>query len=300
MASGAHGSPTGVFVGLTTVDLVHRLRVAPGPDEKVRALGQELAAGGPAAGAAVTFAALGGRATLVTCLGGHVLAGVAREDLAARGVTVVDATPHDPGTPAVSAVRVDAAGRRSVSSRDAEGVDAVAPEVLVALVADADVVLLDGHHPALARAAAAAARAPVVLDGGSWKPVLDDVLPRVDVAICGAAFAVPDGSDPVTALLARGVRRVAVTAGAAPVRWWDAGGHGEVAVPVVVARDTLGAGDAFHGAYAYLVSARPDRAFPDALARATRVAGLRCTIPGARAWLDTPAFATLAVDVRGD
>ena len=71
-------------------------------------------------------------------------------------------------------------------------------------------------------------------------------------------------------------------------------------MPTVVARDTLGAGDAFHGAYAYVAAARPDLAFPDALAQAVRVAALRCTVPGARAWLDTPAFAALAADVRGD
>jgi sugar/nucleoside kinase (ribokinase family) len=57
---------TGLFVGLSTLDIVYRVAAPPGPDEKVQAAGQDLAAGGPATNAAVTFAALGGAATLGT------------------------------------------------------------------------------------------------------------------------------------------------------------------------------------------------------------------------------------------
>ena len=59
-------SPLVVAVGLATVDLVQRVPELPGPGDKLESGGLELSAGGPAANAAVTVAALGGRARLVT------------------------------------------------------------------------------------------------------------------------------------------------------------------------------------------------------------------------------------------
>jgi sugar/nucleoside kinase (ribokinase family) len=57
-----------------------------GVNEKQTALTQEIVAGGPAANAAVTFALLGGDAELVTDLGRHPLAELARQDLMTHGV----------------------------------------------------------------------------------------------------------------------------------------------------------------------------------------------------------------------
>jgi sugar/nucleoside kinase (ribokinase family) len=308
--------PRGVFVGLTTLDTVYRVAALPAANEKVVALGQELAAGGPAANAAVTFAALGGRAELVTALGGHVLARYAAHELAGRGVRVVDAVPTADPAPAVSSICVvEATGDRSVVSVNGTAVPARVPGALASIVASADVVLVDGHHPELALAAARLAgehAVPVVLDGGSWKPVLEELLPLVDVAICSADFAVPGaaaGAGAVAAALRRwGVRATAVTHGGEPVFWCWGDVSGEVAVPRVAVRDTLGAGDAFHGAFAYAVAAAPAAAPADALAFvapadalafAARVAALRCGVPGPRAWLALPALAELAGAMGG-
>ena len=70
----------------------HR-RTGAGSNEKATALRQDLAAGGPAANAAVTFAALGGEAVLLTALGGHPLAQVTANELVRAGVAIIDATP---------------------------------------------------------------------------------------------------------------------------------------------------------------------------------------------------------------
>jgi len=328
----------GLFVGLSTLDIVYRVAAPPGPDEKVQATGQELAAGGPVANAAVTFAALGGAPTLVTPLGRHVLARHAAAELVSRGVTVLNAAPDRVEPPALSsAYVVEATGERSVVSVNAAGADPDAPAGLAATAAGAPIVLLDGQHPRLALAAATAARSAgrvVVLDGGSWKPALPDLLPLLDVAACSAAFRVP-GTGSVQESVAAlrdgyGVPAVAVTAGPAPVRWWYAGAAGEVPVPTVTARDTLGAGDAFHGALAWALAAAagdegtapgsarssPDRAvaglpgadaprgrlpdavgFAAALEFAARVAALRCQTPGPRAWLNDPRLPVLAARV---
>lgn len=281
-------------VGLAVLDVVARVAVFPLPDEKVTALRQDVAAGGPAATAAVTVAALGGRVRLLTVLGSHPLARFVADDLAALGVVVNDAAPERTGPPAVSAVAVHAAsGERVVVSPDAAHVEVPAPTGVVELVGTADVVLVDGHHPALALAAALAARAagiPVLWDGGRWRSGSAELVGLVDAAVCSSAFAVPGhrpGPDSAAALRAGGVPAVAITRGPEPVLWWTSEGAGEVPVPAVPVADTLGAGDALHGALAHAVAVQgwSARRLPALLGAAVEVAARRVGSVGPRAWL---------------
>ena len=62
---------TGLFVGLTTLDCIYQVSRLPASDEKMVAEACLLVAGGPATNAAIAFAALGNRATLVAALGQH-------------------------------------------------------------------------------------------------------------------------------------------------------------------------------------------------------------------------------------
>lgn len=302
------GQDLGVFVGLATLDVVHHVERTPRANEKITALRQDIAAGGPAANAAVVFAALGGHARLVTALGTAPVARLIRAELVARGVEVVDVTPDATTPPPISAIAItEATGDRAVTSIDAAAHDVEAPADLARHLAGAQVVLVDGHHGHLAVAAARAARADrrpvherpvVVLDAGRWRPAMARLLEHVDVAICSADFRAPDTADAqasAIALLESGVGRVATTNGADPVRWWRPTPSGRVLagtvpVPEVAVRDTLGAGDAFHGAFAWFVIQRPiDEDGIDvrrSLDLAARVAAFRCTIPGPRAWLD--------------
>lgn len=283
-----------VCVGLATLDLVQRVEDFVRPNEKITSLDADLMVGGPAAGAAVTAAALGSSVTLLTALGRHPLAGVVATDLAEHGVEVVDADPDGERPPPISAVSIrDSTGERSVVSRNAQDHE-VEPNVTWEEHVDgADVVLVDGHHPRLAMAVARRARqrgCTVVLDAGSWKPVFEDLLGFVDCAVCSADFRVigtTTAAEQGMALLHRGVRAVAVTRGADPVLWWhDNGDAGAVPVPQVCAVDTLGAGDVFHGAVVHRIRAVPtlDR-LPRVLAFAVEVAAMRVEHSGRRAWL---------------
>ncbi len=286
----------GLFVGLTVVDLVLEVPRAVAADQKVRAVTQELAAGGPATNAAVTFAALGGEASLLTAVGRHPLAEVIRADLAAHRVALLDATPDDPEAPVVAAIAVERAsgGRQVVSAHGRR--DPSVPPGLEQWLSGCSLVLLDGHHPRLAEAAARAARnagIPVLLDAGSWKPHLASLLPLVDLAIASADF-LPPGVSPDAVpewLHVAGVPAAVVTAGPEPVRWSVRGqGTGQVAPPQVHAVDTLGAGDVFHGAAAWALcregglGAMPRR-LPEILGFACRVAAERVQVAGARAWV---------------
>ena len=291
----ASTAPVGVFVGLTTLDVIHRSRQAPGPNEKMTAERQDVAAGGPAANAAVVFAALGGRARLVTALGSGPAAAIARADLVAHGVEVIDLAEGTDLELGISAIRVDAlTGARSVLSMDASGIDLAAPEGAADLLDACEVVLFDGHHPRVATRLAAAAQdsgIPVVIDAGRWKPVMAELLDRASTVIASADFRLADGRPPVALARPTDGRihgstavRWAVTHGGDAITWWTDEAAGQVDVPPVDAVDTLGAGDAFHGAFAY-ASVRGAPAFADQLASAAAVAALRCSVIGPRDWL---------------
>jgi sugar/nucleoside kinase (ribokinase family) len=284
-------TPVGIFVGLATLDVIHRIAKAPAVNQKITSTAQFVAAGGPAANAAVTFAALGGDATLMTALGDDPVADLIRADLAEYGVSVVDAATGTIRAVPVSAVSVvESTGDRSVVSLDAVNSDASPPGDLGALLADADVVLVDGHHPLLARAAvrlAAARQTTLVVDAGRWKPVMNDILPYATDMVCSNDFRVPgaDNAESTAAALVRsGVRTVVTTHGGDPVEWWSDGESGSVPVEPVAVVDTLGAGDAFHGAYSYF-STQIESGVAERIDRSARVAALRCSVVGPRAWL---------------
>lgn len=291
-APASEKAPIGVFVGLATLDVIHRITKAPAVNEKITSTAQFVAAGGPAANAAVTFAGLGGQAILVTALGDEPVADLIRADLAAYGVRVVDAAADTHRAVPVSAVSVvESTGDRSVVSLDAVNSDATPPAGLGDLIREADVVLVDGHHPLIARDAArhAAARAlALVVDAGRWKPVMADIIPHATDMVCSNDFRVPGADTPqstAAALVASGVGTVVTTHGGDPVEWWSDGSSGSVPVPPVAVVDTLGAGDAFHGAYAYY-STQSASSITERIDRSARVAALRCSIVGPRAWLD--------------
>lgn len=216
----------GLFAGLCTFDLIQSVSRVPGPNEKVTALDQAVAAGGPAANASVAFSFLGGRSTLVTGIGRHPLAQSMRADLEAARVAVVDRAGADGAPPAVSSIVVtEGSGNRRVVSLNAAGRTLEPPPSLSLLVEQAEVVLIDGHHPRLALASAQAARRqarPCVLDGGSWKANTAELLPYVDIAVCSADFHPPgtrSTGDVLHYLLDQGVRWAAVTDGARPIAW---------------------------------------------------------------------------------
>ena len=224
-APGSEGAPFGVFVGLATLDVIHRITKPPAVNQKITSTAQFVAAGGPAANAAVTFAGLGGDAILVTALGDDPVADLIRADLAAYGVRVVDAAAGTTRAVPVSAVSVvEATGDRSVVSLDAVNSDVTPPEGLGELAADADVVLVDGHHPLIARAVAelAAARGTtLVVDAGRWKPVMGDLVPYATDMVCSNDFRMPDADDSqstAAALVRSGVRTVVTTHGGDPVQ----------------------------------------------------------------------------------
>ena len=286
----------GLFVGLTTLDLIYQVEAVPSNNQKVVAQDVAIAAGGPATNAAVTFAHLGGAATLLSSLGHHPIAELIRAELTDWSVRHLDLDSEGQAAPSVSSILVTAAtGDRAVVSRNAVGAQ-VAGDRLPAAIATAlaerqvDVVLIDGHQMAVGEAIAQQARAagiPIVVDGGSWKPGFEAVLRQADYAICSANFAPPGcgSADVLPFLRSLGIPYVAQTHGSQPVAYLSGEKAGRVAVPPISPVDTLGAGDIFHGAFCYFIL---QMEFEVAIAQAAKVAARACQFFGPRRWMETP------------
>ncbi|MEU6257016.1 PfkB family carbohydrate kinase [Streptomyces sp. NPDC047043] len=292
---GDRGRPTGLFVGLCTLDVIQLVDHAPRSNEKLTAREQVVAAGGPAANAAVAFSHLGGAARLLTAIGKHPLGVAATADLNRLGVTVSDLAADSAEPPAVSSIAVTAStGERAVASTNATAYRLTPPGDLEKLVAECDIVELDGHHMELALAAAELAHVagrPTLFDAGSWKDGTRSLLPFIDVAVCSADFRPPGTNTPTETLRflrEHGVEWRAVSRGGEPIVWAGPDGGGTVEVPPVRVADTLGAGDVLHGALAHQLavtrSLTPET-FAEALSAAAAVASRACGSFGTRAWM---------------
>lgn len=280
-------APLGVFVGLTTIDLQYRVSAVPQPDMGVEADESAVAPGGPSYTAAVTFAALGGRAMCASAAGPGPLRPVVLADAAEFGVAYQDCAAAGCRLP-ISTILTDPEGRRTIVSHD---LGAVADDSLLVLPTEAPAIIAwDGFHPALFdRLSAAFPAAPVLLDGGRWLESLHGRLPRIRWAVVSERFRVPgapgDAAGTLRTLREAGCAAAAVTRGGRPVLLDAGDGLVREIVPPEGGPlvDTLGAGDILHGAIALaLARGAPIAA---ALAAGCVEATASCTTLGTREWL---------------
>ncbi len=280
---------SGIFVGLSTIDVVYGVDEFPAANTKISARSQEVFVGGPATNGAITFAQMGGEPALVTAVGRSALAGVVREELRRYKVQLVDLSPEFDGLPALSSVTVDLHGNRNVVSANGIRVTTPSAKVDASLLESARIAMVDGHFMEACQAWASAAKPrgkPVVLDGGSWKDGAEELLKSIHTAICSADFLPPgcaSREDVIEYLKSRGVANIAITDGARAIHFISGHSSGTIGVPQVEVVDTMGAGDIFHGAYCFFAS--NGRGFIESLAEATKIASESCRYAGTREWM---------------
>jgi sugar/nucleoside kinase (ribokinase family) len=284
----------GVFLGLATADTVYYVPHHLQRNQKLKAERQLAYAGGPATNAAVTFAAFGNEASLITGLGQHPLAHLAKTDLADHKVRLIDSTDQPRRPPILSAIIVDlSSGERSVVYSNTDLRQLRRDCINETTLEYADILMLDGFYLPQAVQLAAWAKPlhiPVVLDAGSWKDGLETLLPLVDYAICSAAFRPPGCTDTesiMAGLRGYGIKHSAITRDGEPIIAHSGGKLCEVPVMQVKVMDTLGAGDIFHGAFCHYIL---ENDFLISLERAGEVASLACTSLGTRAWIEQEKF----------
>jgi sugar/nucleoside kinase (ribokinase family) len=280
---------SGLFVGMVTLDLIYLSAKLPDNNQKIIASDYTVTAGGPATNAAVTFSYLGNRATILGVVGTHPITQLIRGDLEGHGVVIADLDSTATEPPPVSSIIVtEATGDRAVISLNAKKIQASSEQLPADIDSGVDLVLMDGHQMAVGCAIAQLAKnknIPVVIDGGSWKPGFENVLPFVDYAICSANFYPPgcSSSEEVMAYLAaEGIPHIAITRDEKPIQYLSQGVSGQIPVAQINAVDTLGAGDVFHGAFCHYILRQN---FTDALTAAIKIASRSCQFFGTRRWM---------------
>lgn len=279
----------GLFVGLVTLDLIYLATAAPSNNQKIVASDYTVAAGGPATNAAVTFSHLGNQATLLGIVGSNPITELIKADLNSCGVAIADLDPYQLQPPPVSSIIVtQGTGERAVVSINAAKTQLTSYSTPADILHSIDILLIDGHQIAVGSALAQLAKVnhiPVIIDGGSWKPGFETVLPFVDYAICSANFYPPgcnSTSEVFTYLSAAGISHIAITHGENPIQCLSHGTTSLLQVPQINPVDTLGAGDIFHGAFCYYIL---QENFTDALISAANVAAYSCEFFGTRNWM---------------
>jgi sugar/nucleoside kinase (ribokinase family) len=286
-------APAILCTGIIVLDEVFRVESFPQPDGKVQADGFFVVNGGCAANAAVAIARLGGRAALAGPLGGppgedsngdRVLAALARENVDCTGC------PRIAGlSTALSAIFIDRRGDRMIVTYRDDRIADSTPADPDRLVAAADAVLADNRYPAFVRPVCVAARArgiPVVLDADRPTEITDDLFTiATHVIFSSECLRATTGLDDLGAALRRIAGStdafLAVTNGADDVLWLDDGRVRASPVFRIKAIDTLGAGDAFHGAFVLALVEGQD--ISAAMRFAAAAAGLKCARLGGSA-----------------
>ncbi|MCP6762940.1 MAG: sugar kinase [Fischerella sp. CENA71] len=282
-----------LFVGLITLDLIYLAQSPPQNNQKIVAADYTVAAGGPATNAAVAFSYLGNQSKVLGIVGCHPMTHLIRGDLQKYQVEITDLDSTTTNPPPVSSIIVtQASGERAVVSINAVKTQANSQAIPADILQNVDIVLIDGHQMTVGIEIAQIAKAnniPVVVDGGSWKPGFDKLLPFVDYAICSANFHPPNcqtEEEVFNYLLQLGIPHIAITHGEKPIQYLiqETGVSGLIDVPKTAAVDTLGAGDIFHGAFCHYLLREN---FPDALASAAKIAAFSCQFFGTRRWMES-------------
>jgi sulfofructose kinase len=284
-----------ICVGHAALDYVYRIEAFPPQPTKVRSMEHIESGGGMAANAAATIAKLGGSVELWSRTGGDSAGERIHKFLATEGVDITHVRTFEHARSSTSAVIVDASGERLIIGERDHAMPMDAAWLPIERVAGASAVLSDLRWVEGTRAAFTEARAhgvPTLLDadlGGGG--LLTEFLALADYAIFSepALEAFAPGLDEraqLEAALAVGVHHAGVTRGAEGYSWLSQNGDAghQPAFPIE-AVDTTGAGDAFHGAFAWGVANGYGAEECARIAAAT--AALKCRRLGARAGLPT-------------
>jgi len=269
----------------------------PALDEKVAMSELSMQGGGQAGTGIAAVARLGGRAAIIGRIGDDEFGRHIRESFEADGVDTrwLAAVPGATSQFAFCAID-QASGQRTIFYiHGTKG--KFAPEDLdCAALLDCHCLLVDGHHNVAAAAVVRWAReagVPVVLDlerpqeedealvSGASHPVVPE---RFALEFTGEGDVEAAGR----AMLALGPEVVVITRGPEGCLAFTAEGviH-QPALPVAPIVDTTGAGDVFHGAFAYGIALGYE--LRENLRFASAVAALKCRALGGRAGIPTMA-----------
>ncbi|TKG94339.1 hypothetical protein EYV94_13745 [Puteibacter caeruleilacunae] len=281
-----------LFVGLTTIDIQYFIDSFPASNVKVKSAAPSIIPGGPATNAAVAFSFLGGNATLVSTVGCSEWGSLIQKDFSKYQISHIDMNPNNEMPVLATVVTSQNNGDRNIFTFNPSDYNCNLQIEDIFKQESFDLVLTDGFYPQITSMVLKHARKhniPTILDGGSWKPQLENLLSLIDIAICSETFAAPDcasQSDTANYMRQKGVEYVAFSMGEKPIRVFskNSSQFNEIPVRSVNAVDTLGAGDFLHGAFAYYLAEGYD--FSKALKLGADFSSETCKYQGSRKYFE--------------
>lgn len=279
-----------VAIGYTAVDFLAMVPGIPEIDTKMEIDSLEIQGGGPAATAAVTMSRLGLKTAFEGKVGDDIAGSMMLRSLESEGVDVYGAIVEKGGRSQLAFIMVDSATasrtilwtRGSVSPLDPGELD-------LGIIRKSRGLLIDSLEPRAALAAAKTAReggVPVVIDAGTLRDGIRDILPFCDFIVASSLFASQiscggTNDDALRIIGGFGPKASVITLGGGGCVAVAGGEKIESAGFAVDAVDTTGAGDVFHGAFLFGVIRGWD--VERIMVFSNAVAAMKCRKRGGRA-----------------
>jgi len=282
---------TGLFIGLTTVDIQYIVKKFPETNIKIKSNAPEIFVGGPATNAAVAFSKLEGESYLISSVGKNPFSTFISNDLKNTKIQHIDLSENKEINPVLATVVTSSEnGHRNIFTHHPETVISNLNAVNIFEAIKPQIVLLDGFNPEFGLKCAQLASQkgiPVVMDCGSWKPQYDESINFTDIVIASADFFPPEcknENDVLLWLQTKNITKIAISKGEDNLVYVENGEAGEISIEKTKVVDTLGAGDFLHGAFCAFFSLTAD--FKYSLQKAAQVATFSCKFYGTREWLN--------------
>jgi sulfofructose kinase len=281
-------------VGYTAIDYLGVIPRFPEEDLKLELETLEVQGGGPAATATVTTARLGLTTSFIGKVGGDDRGALMLMKLNGEGVNVSSVVLEEKALSQFAFIMVDSqTGKRTILWTRGT-LSPLRPEELdMDKITSCRGLLVDTLEPSAAAAAAQAASeagAKVLIDAGTLRDGVRDILPHCHYIVASETFAeqISDGYGERAALEAMmeyGPEAAVITLGERGCIALSGGEFFEENGFSIDAVDTTGAGDVFHGAFLYAVLREWDMRRCCVFANA--VAAMKCRRLGGRTGIPT-------------
>jgi len=267
-----------LIAGVATADFVMQVDDLPDAAEKYRAHDAKVTVGGCAANAAIAVARHGGRARLAARLGDDPVGRIIEQALAREGVDTSLTHRSPGGISSFSSITVDRSGERQIVNF--RGRDLTESTEWLQEPGTPQAVLADNRWPRLTVHVLEIAKrlgVPGVVDAEApIEPEAIRTATHIAFSAQGLAGFAPELSLPDALDRARrefGVW-ICVTDGPRGVWFTDGRDIGHIPAFTIDARDTLGAGDVWHGVFTLRLA--EGAAAPEAILFANAAAALKC------------------------